>query len=652
MKKLFPLFSLLTILSTLPDLLNAQTLSESWAKTFTGTKQTTFFWSQTAVDHNGNIYALSHVRGVANADGQVSTDTSAHIVLSSWTCNGSFRWMKTFGAASPATSSNTLSGMQLETDSLDGVYVLGYCETSQSADSFYWSTDTSLKIAAGIHQKYILKYDTLGQFQWLKTPLIKAVPFGHDGYNWLSVSPSGKVFWFSMLDTGSYAGGNLLVTAPAYYAVRYNAAGNFQSATVMDITTPSSTWFSKSVRWEFDPVNDRFYGWLQLDTSYGPLSIGNTAINPPAGNNYKTVLAAFNKQGKSIWIRESESYFPIYMLKTGGDGTLYMAGFAVPGAIFCGDTAKNALGSSSIDYLISLDTNGIMKWSQYAAMSVSASGISYSFRQKGNKVLFSGMFIGTLNWGSYGVSNNTQYYRDYLLSVDASTGNVQQLLSFGASLNTDLTKMAVDQNGNVYISASYQGSMSFGGTALPTTTLGDYQQVLLKYQNVPCNCNLLQPAFTANSLGSKTFQYSYTGNGPYSTISWNFGDGTPSVNAANPTHTFSSYGVYTVCVTTTNACGSNTACKTLYVTPTGIEDINQGSAFVIYPNPASDKLSIKGNLPDAQLEIIDVAGRRLQQQRLNADQTTIDIGNWAPGMYYIRVIQKDGKINSHSFMKR
>ena len=652
MKKLFPFFFLFNLLSSLPGLIRSQSLTESWAKTITGSKQTLVAWSQTAVDHNGNIYALSHVRGLANVGGQVSTDTTVHIVLSSWTCDGSFRWMKTFGTATPAPSSNALVGMQLETDSLDGIYVFGYFETSQSADSFYWSTDTSLKIAAGIHQKYILKYDTLGQFQWLKTPLIKALPYVNNQYNSLSVSPSGKIFWFSMLDTGSYAGGNLSVTAPAYYAVNYNAAGNFQSATVMDMTAPSPSWFSKSVRWEFDPVNDRFYGWLQLDTSYGPLSIGNAAINPPSGNNYKSVLAAFSNQGQKIWIRESDSLNALVSLIPGNDGNLFLLGSTTPGAIFCGDTAKNLMGSFPTDYLMSLDTNGLFRWSRYATTAFSTAGGSSSFVLKGNHLVLAALYNGSLGWGAYSVSNTTQYNKAYLLSVDAATGNIHQLLSFGASLITNPTKLTMDKNGNVYIGAIYQGSMSFGGTALPTTTLGDYQQVLLKYQNVPCNCNLLQPAFTANSLGSKTFQYSYTGNGPYSTISWNFGDGTPSVNAANPTHTFSSYGVYTVCVTTTNACGSNTACKTLYVTPTGIEDINQGSAFVIYPNPASDKLSIKGNLPDAQLEIIDVAGRRLQQQRLNADQTTIDIGNWAPGMYYIRVIQKDGKINSHSFMKR
>lgn len=649
MKKLFPSFYLVILLSILPGLLKAQNLSEGWAKTFTGSKQTNQV-AQTAVDKYGNVYVLSNARGTVNAGGQITSDSSVHIELSSWSCNGSFRWMKTFGGAADLNTQMGMLGTQLKVDTMGGVYVLGYCHAAPAADSFYWSTDTTIQLAADVHVNFLVKYDTLGQFQWLRTPKIKGYFYNSSGYDWLSVSPSGQVFWFSMLDTGSYAGGNLTVSAPAYYAVSYNGAGNFQGATVMDMTAPSPSWFYQNVKWEFDQATDRFYGWLQLDTSYGPLAIGNTPINAPVGNSYKTVLAAFNKQGHKIWIRESDSFSVLKQIATNGDGNIYLTGDVLPGATFCGDTAKNALSQNITDYLMSLDSNGVLRWSKYAG-SIGATHLFSSIAQSGNTIVVATEFAGTRQWGGYNQQSNSPYSKGYLLSVDASDGTIRQLVSFGGSQGTLTFDNAVDKNGNVYLIGAFYGNMTFANTTITSMASGS-TPILLKYQNVSCNCNLLQPAFTANSLGSKTFQYSYTGNGSYSSISWNFGDGTPSVNAANPTHTFASYGVYTVCVTTTNACGSNTACKTLYVTPTGIEDINQGSAFVIYPNPASDKLTIEGNLRAAQLEIIDVAGRRLQQQRLNADQTTIDIGNWAPGMYYIRVIQKDGKISSHSFMKR
>ncbi len=45
---------------------------------------------------------------------------------------------------------------------------------------------------------------------------------------------------------------------------------------------------------------------------------------------------------------------------------------------------------------------------------------------------------------------------------------------------------------------------------------------------------------------------------------WEFGDGFTSVEA-NPTHTYASNGTYNVCLTATNAVGSNTSCQTIVI---------------------------------------------------------------------------------------
>src|SRR5690606_28333704 len=175
---------------------------------------------------------------------------------------------------------------------------------------------------------------------------------------------------------------------------------------------------------------------------------------------------------------------------------------------------------------------------------------------------------------------------------------------------------------------------------------------LVKFQNVSCGCNLLQPDFTVNAIGSKSFQYSYTGGGPYTSISWDFGDGSPTVLSPNPTHSFTTYGIYTVCVTVTKACGSNTTCKTLYVTPNGIEDLNQQTSdLIIYPNPAKTELTIASIDRGALFEIIDIAGRKMQRGQTHGEKETINIETLDAGVYFIRVIGKDGQTRSRSFVK-
>lgn len=315
------------------------------------------------------------------------------------------------GSTANLTTQSGLSGTQLKTDTLGGVYVFGYCKTAQAPDSLYWSSDTTLKVGSGLHMVYLVKYDTLGQFNWLRTSLLKAFPYPLGGYDWLSVSPSGQAYWLSLLDTGSYAGGGLIVSARNYYATSYNAAGTFQGATSMAMTPPNPWAANGGVRWEFDAVTNRFYGWLSLDTSYGPVIIGNTTINPPTAPAAKGIFAAFNGQGQNLWTKQSTGNNGVAKLTTGKDGSLYLLGVGQPGSVFCGDTAKNVLGPHQIEYLMTLDTNGGFRWSRYAATAnYFTTAQSSAIAQTGNTVVVTGVYRGSLSWGTFSVSDNTQNY--------------------------------------------------------------------------------------------------------------------------------------------------------------------------------------------------------------------------------------------------
>ncbi|HEU5205279.1 MAG TPA: S8 family serine peptidase [Candidatus Limnocylindrales bacterium] len=72
-------------------------------------------------------------------------------------------------------------------------------------------------------------------------------------------------------------------------------------------------------------------------------------------------------------------------------------------------------------------------------------------------------------------------------------------------------------------------------------------------------------------------QFSDTSTGSPTSWSWNFGDGGTS-NAQNPSHTYTTAGVYDVTLTATNASGSDPEVKTGYITvtapPTGAITLN------------------------------------------------------------------------------
>ncbi len=141
-----------------------------------------------------------------------------------------------------------------------------------------------------------------------------------------------------------------------------------------------------------------------------------------------------------------------------------------------------------------------------------------------------------------------------------------------------------------------------------------------------CSSNF---AIYPDSVTQHTY-YAYnlaTGVAPL-TYTWSWGDGTSS-NTAYPSHTYSGPGLYTICLTITDAtgCTSNTCYQwqllrlsgsgvpvTINVIPgtTGLQEAGAINALTVYPNPASDVINSSFTLAKetgVSLKIINVTGQ-------------------------------------------
>ncbi|MBK5285252.1 MAG: PKD domain-containing protein, partial [Bacteroidia bacterium] len=126
---------------------------------------------------------------------------------------------------------------------------------------------------------------------------------------------------------------------------------------------------------------------------------------------------------------------------------------------------------------------------------------------------------------------------------------------------------------------------------------------------------------------------------------WNFGDLNFS-SQQNPTHFYSSIGMYYVCLTVTsnNSC-VNTVCDSVNVIGVGIEDYELPFNISVGPNPAKNQLTVRSTLHAiSEIEILDVIGQRANFILLHASdsklQTTIDISHLHPGIYFLKMISK------------
>lgn len=161
-------------------------------------------------------------------------------------------------------------------------------------------------------------------------------------------------------------------------------------------------------------------------------------------------------------------------------------------------------------------------------------------------------------------------------------------------------------------------------------------------------------AFTSNPVSDMvTFTDNSTGS-PTSWM-WDFGDGNSST-MQNPTHTYTASGVYTVCLTATNADGcANTVCQSVTVIIDGIADFDFLSTLNIFPNPANELLMVEmKGVPNAQatLNIFDIEGRNVLQKGvgLSGDvRFKVDVASLDAGTYFMEVVI-EGQATRHQFV--
>lgn len=129
------------------------------------------------------------------------------------------------------------------------------------------------------------------------------------------------------------------------------------------------------------------------------------------------------------------------------------------------------------------------------------------------------------------------------------------------------------------------------------------------------------------------------------TYLWIFGDGTTSTDSAS-FHTYA-YGIahpdYMVKLLVGNVCGIDTIKRKV---PTSLNDISLENSIEIYPNPATDFITIHSTnalLQDAIL--MNVIGETVMENDFKSDkEATISIKNLSNGIYFLKINTNDGSL--------
>ncbi|MCC6461882.1 MAG: PKD domain-containing protein [Saprospiraceae bacterium] len=135
--------------------------------------------------------------------------------------------------------------------------------------------------------------------------------------------------------------------------------------------------------------------------------------------------------------------------------------------------------------------------------------------------------------------------------------------------------------------------------------------------------------------------------------SWDFGDGSPASTEPSPDHSFSGPGLYTVCLTVSNANGTDTHCETLRIGLTAQENPDWAARFEIWPNPFDAQLQIllSPGLPSPVLRLYDATGRLLRSERLTPGVQDIDSAAWPPGFYVWELSARGERVKTGKLVK-
>jgi PKD repeat protein len=209
----------------------------------------------------------------------------------------------------------------------------------------------------------------------------------------------------------------------------------------------------------------------------------------------------------------------------------------------------------------------------------------------------------------------------------------------------------------IFSSIWKQGASGLSYTAGLSSTLAQYYQLIsdntLFNSTNDWNLNINKP--TANfseSISGNTATFTNLSTSIANTLnySWNFGDGNTS-SIANPSHTYTTSGTYTITLIASNCIFSHTITKTIQVGALSINENAVGN-FKFYPNPTTNQITIKvdNQLLGSVYTIYDTIGKSVLNGKINSELHVIDLGNLSNGVYIIEVAS-EGNYFKNKFIK-
>jgi hypothetical protein len=469
---------------------------------------------------------------------------------------------------------------------------------------------TLINTNAGSDEVFLAKYDAGGNILWAKS-------FGgisSDDAHSIAVDVSGNVYVAgSFFDSTLIIGSDTLTNNGVIeaYLAKFDANGN--------VLWAKGTWgtgYNLMYSVAVDASGNAYVtGGFQSATT----NIGSFSMSNPVSNYH--FLAKYDANGNVLWAKSVGGIGGAtgQSVALDASGNAYATGsFSSPGITLDSYNLTSAGGNDV--FLAKHDTSGNVLWARSVGGTKTEDDVSVGLDDLGNAYLTGNSSSPLITFDSITLTN-TSWRSNFLAKYDAN-GNVLWAELIKGIYGGFQKSIAVDATGDSFVtSIPIIYTKTLGSSALADT--GSNYVFITKYA---ANGSILWER-SVRGLGSatgETVALDVSGN-VYLTGSF-----------SSPTITFGSD-------TLTNLGSSDVFIAKLSAL-TGISELNTSKTVFIFPNPATDNITIRTSqtpIP-SQLSIMNVNGKVLLTRKITEPKTTIDVSTLPGGVYFVRLVGAGG----------
>jgi hypothetical protein len=521
------------------------------------------------------------------------------------------------------------------TDASGNVYMTGWF---QGTVDFNPGAATNSLTAYGNYDCFVLKLDVSGNYVWVK----QLGGTSNDIGNGITVDASGNVYL-----TGSFEG--TCDFDPGTGSAALTAPGGNSDAFICKLTSAGAYSWAKKIG---DTNLEEGFG-IVLDASNNVYTTGyfsSTTVdfNPGTGTSNITCggfndcyISKLDASGNYVWGKAitGPNYEVGNALTVDGSGNVIITGYFRSSVDFDPGTGSSFLTSAgwSDIFICKLTSTGTLSWAKRIGDINYEEGKAITADATGD-IYITGYFMNAPDFdpgtGTTTLTSAGGY--DVYVGKYSSTGTLVWVKSFGASTEDNVLAIDLDASGNVYTTGYFYSATDFnpGAGTFTLTPVGNNDAFISKLDAAG---NFVW----AKKMGGTSFDFgtSLTIDVSGSVIAAGYFQGTGDFDPGSPVYNLTSAGSYDMFITKSQ----NT---------TGVSgDDAISEKLIVYPNPATEKISIKGERISS-IEIYSVTGQRVKTEITNnTDEVSILLTGLENGFYFVRIMEEK-RSNIVTFVKQ